>query len=129
MKIAALVSIAAASCPARDAKSFFDKIIGEQENADERRSSDFPLPETEGLYKLSRFYLQLIGGGSSMISKVNSMLSYGCWCQIRNQQANGIVAGHGAPVDALDEACKVWHQCRSCTAHDFSSNDDQSNQC
>ena len=93
MKIAALVSIAAASCPARDAKSFFDKIIGEQENADERRSSDFPLPETEGLYKLSRFYLQLIGGGSSMISKVNSMLSYGCWFQIRNQQANGIVAG------------------------------------
>ena len=49
------------------------------------------------------------------------MLSYGCWCQIRNQDAEGIVTGHGAPVDALDEACKSWHQCRACTIIDFSS--------
>ena len=49
------------------------------------------------------------------------MLSYGCWCQIRNQDAQGIAAGHGAPVDALDEACKAWHQCRACTTVDFSA--------
>ena len=48
------------------------------------------------------------------------MLSYGCWCQIRNTEAEGIVAGRGAPVDALDAACKAWHQCRACTTVDFS---------
>ena len=54
-------------------------------------------------------------------SKVLAMLSYGCWCQIRNQEAQGIVSGHGAPVDELDEACKRWHQCRACTTVDFST--------
>ena len=53
-------------------------------------------------------------------SKVNDVLSYGCWCQIRNQEAQGIVPGHGTPVDELDAACKRWHQCRACTAIDFS---------
>ena len=48
------------------------------------------------------------------------MLSYGCWCQIRNTEAEGIVAGRGAPVDALDAACKAWQQCRACTTVDFS---------
>ena len=49
------------------------------------------------------------------------LLDYGCWCRIRNGEASGIVAGHGAPVDALDEACKAWHQCRACTSMDFQS--------
>ena len=49
------------------------------------------------------------------------MLSYGCWCQIRNEEAQGIVPGHGAPVDELDAACKRWHQCRACTTVDFST--------
>ena len=49
------------------------------------------------------------------------MLSYGCWCQIRNQEAEGIVPGHGTPVDELDAACKAWHQCRACTTVDFSA--------
>ena len=26
--------------------------------------------------------------------------------------------GHGAPVDVLDELCKAWSQCRSCTTID-----------
>ena len=47
------------------------------------------------------------------------MLSYGCWCQIRNQEAQGIVPGHGTPVDELDAACKRWHQCRACITIDF----------
>ena len=54
-------------------------------------------------------------------TKVGTMLSYGCWCQIRNTEAEGIVAGRGAPVDALDAACKAWHQCRACTTADFST--------
>ena len=49
------------------------------------------------------------------------MLSYGCWCQIRNQEAEGIVPGRGQPVDELDAACKAWHQCRACTTVDFSA--------
>ena len=124
MKITNLVAIVTAGRTARDAKSLFDKMLGSQEDLNERRN--YPMPETEGLHKLSGAYLQIIGGfsGSGMNSKIDSMLSYGCWCQIRNQQANGIVAGHGAPVDALDEACKAWHQCRTCTALDFSNNDE-----
>ena len=50
-----------------------------------------------------------------------SVTSYGCWCQLRNEQASGIVQGHGAPVDGLDAACRSWHQCRSCTVSDFSN--------
>ena len=53
-------------------------------------------------------------------SKLDDVLSYGCWCQIRNQEAQGIVPGHAGPVDELDLACKRWHQCRACTAIDFS---------
>ena len=87
------------------------------------------------------------------------MTSYGCWCQLRNWAAGGMVAGknflshkfieqslakicdsfqrkgfrvknscfvvfltnftgHGAPMDELDEFCKAWSQCRSCTSID-----------
>ena len=53
-------------------------------------------------------------------SKVDDMLSYGCWCQIRNKEAEGIVPGRGQPVDELDAACRAWHQCRACTTVDFS---------
>ena len=28
------------------------------------------------------------------------------------------VLGHGAPVDAIDQLCKAWNQCRSCTTID-----------
>ena len=49
----------------------------------------------------------------------DKLLDYGCWCRIRNEEAAGIVPGHGTPVDALDEACKAWHQCRACTSLDF----------
>ena len=48
------------------------------------------------------------------------MLSYGCWCQIRNHEVSGIATGHGQAVDELDAACKAWHQCRACTTVDFS---------
>ena len=54
-------------------------------------------------------------------SLVDSLFSYGCWCQIRNQEVKGILAGHGAPVDRIDAACKAWHQCRKCTTADFST--------
>ena len=35
------------------------------------------------------------------------MFSYGCWCQLRNNDAGGILDGQGLPVDQLDAACKV----------------------
>merc|ERR1711970_423158 len=52
-------------------------------------------------------------------SLANTLTSYGCWCQIRNQAAGGgVVPGHGQPVDELDRLCRKWHQCRSCTTID-----------
>ena len=52
-----------------------------------------------------------------------TLLDYGCWCRLRNFEAGGIVKGHGPPVDALDSACKAWHQCRKCTSVDFKTCD------
>ena len=54
------------------------------------------------------------------------LLDYGCWCRIRNEESGGVVAGHGNPVDAIDAACKAWHQCRTCTSVDFNSCDPKS---
>ena len=53
----------------------------------------------------------------------SNLLDYGCWCRLRNFEAGGIVKGHGPPVDALDSACKAWHQCRKCTSVDFKTCD------
>ena len=55
----------------------------------------------------------------------SKLLDYGCWCRLRTRQdfSNevALVPGHGSPVDALDEACKAWHQCKACTSKDFNS--------
>ena len=52
----------------------------------------------------------------------DKLLNYGCWCRLLNQEGyiydGKIVAGRGAPVDAIDAACKAWHQCRSCRIRD-----------
>ena len=75
---------------------------------------------------------------------VDKILSYGCYCQLRNFERyknlkEGIVPGNkiiffylrkknligeGTPVDALDEACMNWHKCQACTKID----DNQCNQ-
>ena len=55
------------------------------------------------------------------------LLNYGCWCRFVNQEDihiyEGEIVGHGAPVDAIDAACKEWHQCRSCRTRDYESCD------
>jgi len=116
MKIAALVSVVAAGRQARDAQSLFDKMLGDHNDNVEQRN--FVFSETDSLYQIFQFYM---GNKGLDFSKVDDMLSYGCWCQIRNEEAQGIVPGHGQPVDALDAACKAWHQCRACTTVDFST--------
>merc|ERR1711933_35745 len=62
-----------------------------------------------------RYYLSVKGNDFSLAS---GLMSYGCWCQLRNQVAGGIVPGHGSPTDGLDSLCQKWHQCRSCTTID-----------
>ena len=140
MKIAALVSVVAAGRQARDAQSLFNKMLGDHNNNVDQRNSAFS--ETDSLTQIFGFYMQSKGKvlSSSVhwaliisrimilnqlkgqdFSKVIDMLSYGCWCQIRNKEAPGIVPGHGTPVDELDAACKRWHQCRACTTVDFST--------
>ena len=49
----------------------------------------------------------------------SKLLNYGCWCRFTDE----IVFGHGTPADAIDAACKTWHQCRKCTSIDFKSCD------
>merc|ERR1711937_1126758 len=116
MKIAALVSVVAAGRQARDAQSLFNTMLGDHNNNIEQRN--FVFSETDSLYQIFQFYM---GSKGQDFSKVDDMLSYGCWCQIRNQEAEGIATGHGTPVDELDAACKRWHQCRACTTVDFST--------
>lgn len=115
MKIAALVSVVAAGRQARDAQSLFNKMLGGHNDSVEQRN--FVFAETDSLYQIFQFYM---GNAGQDFSKVDDMLSYGCYCQIRNDAAQGIVKGRGTPVDALDAACKAWQQCRGCTTVDFS---------
>ena len=116
MKIAALVSVVSAGRQPRDAQ------LNESSDVEHRNGL---FGESTGLARLLMFYLsQLPGDGDANGPYVGRMLSYGCWCQIRNTAAGGIVPGHGAPVDALDKACKAWHQCRACTAMDFGTDDE-----
>lgn len=116
MKVAALVSVVAAGRQARDAQSLFNKMLGSHNNGLDQRN--FMFAETDSLIQVFQFYL---GNAGEDFSKAGNMLQYGCWCQIRNEQAEGIVSGHGTPVDELDAACKAWQQCRTCTTVDFST--------
>jgi len=102
MKISALISVVAAGCYVCDA-------------LEER---NFLFAETDSLFQQLQFYMQNSGNDFELADKI---VNYGCWCQLRNEQAEGIVAGYGTPVDHLDEACKAWHQCRACTTIDFST--------
>ena len=101
MKIAALVSIAAAGRQARDAQSILERK---------------PTHATQYLGEILGLYLMITNQDTGLAAK---LLDYGCWCRINNQDR--IV--HGNPVDAIDAACKEWHQCRACTAIDFNSCD------
>ena len=113
MKIAALVCVVAAGRQARDAQ------LNESSDVEQR---NVLYRESAGLAQLLWYHLARLPGDQDAI-RIDRWLSYGCWCQIRNQPAGGIVPGHGAPVDALDEACKAWHQCRACTTIDFGPDD------
>ena len=42
---------------------------------------------------------------------------YGCYCFSDAQYQ--LDAGHGKPVDAIDSACKRFHQCYACVKKDF----------
>ena len=42
---------------------------------------------------------------------------YGCYCFSDAQYK--LDAGHGKPVDAIDSACKRFHQCYACVKKDF----------
>ena len=46
------------------------------------------------------------------------LANYGCWCQIRNREVDGLVPGQGSPVDALDEQCRSWQKCKKCVEID-----------
>ena len=67
--------------------------------------------------------------GQDLFTLTSKLLDYGCWCRIRNRQdfstEFALLPGHGSPVDALDEACKAWHQCKACTTKDFNSCDSE----
>ena len=64
--------------------------------------------------------------GQDLFTLPGKLLDYGCWCRIRlwdQGPAPTLLPGHGTPVDALDEACKAWHQCKACASKDFKSCD------
>jgi len=47
-------------------------------------------------------------------------MNYGCWCHLKT--SDGVREGVGAPVDAIDSACKEWHACMECTVIDDGCN-------
>lgn len=50
---------------------------------------------------------------------------YGCYCFSDAQYQ--LDAGHGKPVDAIDSACKRFHQCYACVKKDFVEEKQQAN--
>ena len=114
MKIATLVYVVAAGRQARDTQLVSDS----QKNNAEPRGFEIgagfnKVLAYEGMNNRTSTY------SSTAVARYRS---YGCWCQIGNYQ--GILHGRGTPVDALDEACKAWHQCRACITVDFSGNNE-----
>ena len=49
---------------------------------------------------------------------LEKITNYGCWCQLRNTEVDGVVPGRGVPVDSLDELCRSWQQCIACVVQD-----------
>jgi len=114
MKISAILACAAAAKVSRHARSqsLFDEMFGGKADSGNER---FAFSASDSLYQVFQFYLM---NGGKDFTLADTMTSYGCWCQIRNHAANGIVPGHGTPMDKLDELCHAWQQCRSCTTVD-----------
>ena len=68
-----------------------DEIFVDNERADTSvTQSKFVFAETDSLFQVLQFYLQVNGKDFFLADK---LVSYGCWCQIRNQAAQGIVPG------------------------------------
>ena len=75
------------------------------------------------------FMVNYIGDDINLVKKIGN---YGCWCQFdKNIEGRHSIIlsildhclGRGTPVDALDDLCRKWHQCRSCTKIDDQSCD------
>ena len=49
---------------------------------------------------------------------VEDLTNYGCWCQIRNKEIDGVIAGKGEPIDILDGFCRDWQHCITCLKSD-----------
>ena len=81
----------------------------------------FPQNQIRSLTSSGSFYQQLgfyLQTGLYTHSLAEQLTSYGCWCQIRNRDSDGLIQGHGAPVDILDAQCRSWQQCKKCVEID-----------
>merc|ERR1711970_1359554 len=125
MKISAIFVCAAAASTtfSRHARSqaSFEEILGDDYITTSEPTTSEPNAKLNLMIRINlmiRMYLDDYEWPITA-SIANTLTSYGCWCQIRNQAAGGtVVPGHGQPVDELDRLCHKWHQCRSCTTID-----------
>jgi len=93
------------------------------------KSSSWPNPKVAGLSGYDRFqsdsvastlgqylgsYLFPMPGVNFMtlFGDMDQVFNYGCWCQLVTP--DGVREGIGAPMDAIDQACKDWHSCMDC---------------
>ena len=104
MKISALISVATASQVISSQENFmntfkagryarsktlFDEIFADNNERTEV-GNRFAFSETDSLFQVLQFYLQVHGKDFFLADKI---VSYGCWCQVRNQAEQGIVPG------------------------------------
>ena len=70
-------------------ETLFDEIFADNNERTEV-SNRYAFSETESLFQELQFCLQVSVKNYLLAEKI---LSYGCWCQVRNEAANGIVPG------------------------------------
>lgn len=103
MKIGAFI------LPAALAKStgqaLFKEMFGETSNGERAR--------TGGIAQILAFYVQTSGQQITDYAFTNEF-NYGCWGQLKSPD----IAGHGKPMDAIDQSFKNWRQCRECAEMD-----------
>ena len=73
-------------------QTLFDEIFGNDNKRTEVSEAEpkFAFSETDSLYQVLQFYL---GNSGQNPFAADDLTSYGCWCQLRNQAAQGIVQG------------------------------------
>jgi len=91
-----------------------DKSNGHIKNMEIANCPDDQWDEKTGECKESPWKKFNTGGNGSLLSSIERLNEYGCWCYFDSEHGRG----KAQPVDALDEICKILHDGYECAMRD-----------